>query len=77
MSNFNIDDIKTCNNDNIGIKSPYLCFYDFHLFFSVCINIHEYENYANMITCIFDHRKKDLCLSLNLVQILVIYAKSS
>ena len=46
---------------------------DFLLFFSVFINIHQYANYANMITCIFDHRIIDLCLSFHLVQILVIY----
>ena len=27
------------------------------------MNIPEYTNYANMITCIFDHGMKDLCLS--------------
>ena len=32
------------------------------------MKIHEYANYANMITCIFDHGMKDLCLSFNLVQ---------
>ena len=47
---------------------------DFPLFFSVFINIHEYQNYANMITCIFDQIMKDLCLSFHLEQILVIYA---
>ena len=26
LSNFNIDDIKTCNNDIIGMKSAYLYF---------------------------------------------------
>ena len=37
MSNCNIDNIKTCNNDNIGMKSAYLYFYDFPLFFSVLL----------------------------------------
>ena len=32
-------------------------------FFSVFSNIHEYANYANMITCLFDHEIKDLCLN--------------
>ena len=44
MSNCNIDYIKTCNNDNIGMKSAYLCLHDFPLFFSDFINIHEYAN---------------------------------
>ena len=35
--------------------------------FSVFTNIHEYANYANMITCIFDHGMKGLCLSFILV----------
>ena len=67
-----IDYIKTCYNDNIGMKSAYLYFNDFPLFFSAFINIHKYAKYANMITCIFDHGMK-VCLSFNLVQILVIY----
>ena len=50
LSNCNIDFIKTCNNDNIGMKSACLYFNDFPLFFSVFINIHEYANYVNMIT---------------------------
>ena len=73
LSNCSIDYIKTCNNANIGMKSAYLYFNDLPLFFSVLINIREYANYANMITCIFDHGIKALCLSFNLVQILVIY----
>ena len=77
LSHCNIDDSKTCNNDNIGMKSAYLYFNDFPLFFSVFINIHEYANYANMITCIFDHAMKGQCLSFNLVPILVAYGKSS
>ena len=63
LSNCTIDYIKTCNNDNIGMNQPIYTFNDFPLFFSVFINIHEYANYANMITCIFDHGIKDLCLS--------------
>ena len=64
LSNCNMGDIKTCNNDNIGMKSAYLNFNDFSLFFAFFINIHEYANYANMITCVFDHVIKGLCLSL-------------
>ena len=45
----------------------------FPYFFSVFIIFHESANYANMITCIFDHGMKGLCPSFNLVQILVIY----
>ena len=74
LSNCNIDYIKTSNNDNIGMKSAYLFFFnDFPLFFSVFINMNEYTNYANMITYIFDHGMKGLCLNFNLVLILVIY----
>ena len=73
LSHFSIDYIKTYNNDNIGMKQPIYTFNEFSLFFSVFINIHEYPNYANMITYIFDHQIKDLCLSFHLVQILVIY----
>ena len=74
LSNCNVDYIKTCNNDNVGMKSAYLYFNEFPLFISVFINIHEYAHYANVIICIFDHRMKGLlCLSFNLVQNLVIY----
>ena len=62
MSNCNIDYIKTCNNDNIGMKSAFYICNDFPLFFSVFINIHEYANYANKVHCIFDHGIKGLCL---------------
>ena len=55
------------------MKSAYLYLYDFPLFFSVFINIHEYANYTNMVLCIFDHGIKGLCLSFILVQILVLY----
>ena len=68
MSNCTIDYIKTCNNDNIGMKSAIYTFNDFPLFFSVFIYIHEYATYANMISCIFDDRMKDLCLSFHLIQ---------
>ena len=37
------------------------------------VNIHEYANYANMITFIFDHGMNDLCLSCHSVQIVVIH----
>ena len=73
LSNCNIDYIKTCNNDNIGMKSAYIYFDDFHLFLAFFMNIHEYANSAKMITCIFDHDMKGLCLSFNLVLILAIY----
>ena len=73
LSNCNIDYIETCNNDNIWMKSAYLFFNDFPLFFSVFMNIHEYKKkYAYMITCIFDYGMKGLCLSFNLVRILLI-----
>ena len=68
LSNCTNDNIKTCNNDNIGMKPAFYTFNDFPIFFSVFINIHEYANYANTITCIFDHGMKNLCLSFHLVQ---------
>ena len=40
----------------------------FPYFFSIFMNIHKYEKYANMMTCIYDHEMKGLCLSFNLVQ---------
>ena len=74
LSNCTIDYIKTYNNDNIGMKSAYLYFLMiFSLIFRGFTNIYEYANYANMITCNFDHGIKDLCLSFHLVQILVIF----
>ena len=57
----------------LGSNQPIYIFNDFPLFFSVFINFHEYANYANMITCIFDHGMKGPCLSFNLVHILVNY----
>ena len=73
LTNCNIDYIQTCNNDNIGGSQPIYIFSDFSLSLSVFIYIHEYANYANMITCIFDNGMKGICLSFNLVQNLVIY----
>ena len=58
LSNFNIDYFKTCDNDNIGMKSAYLYFKWVFLIFSIFINNHEWAIYANMITCIFDHELK-------------------
>ena len=60
----------------LGCNQPIYIFNDCPLssfFFGVFINIHEYANYANIITCIFDYGMKVLCLSFYLVQILVIY----
>ena len=71
LSNCKIDNVKTCNNDNIGMKSAFFIFLMISLIFSIFINIHEYANYANMITCIFDHGMKGRYLSFNSVEILV------
>ena len=57
----------------LGRNQPIYIFNDFPLFCSVFMNIHEYANYANVITCISDHGIKSLCLRLNFVLILVIY----
>ena len=55
------DDIATCNNDIMGLKSTCLSFLmmfpDFFLLFS---NIHEIANFANRINCISDHEMKDM-----------------
>ena len=76
LSNCNIDDSKTCNNGNIGMKAAYHFLNNFPLFFSVFININEYANYENTTTWIFDHEMKVLCPSINLVPLLVVYDKS-
>ena len=60
LSNCTIDYIKKYNNDNVGMNQPIYTLNDFPLFFSVFINIHEHTNYANIITCIFDHGIKNL-----------------
>ena len=57
----------------LGRNQPIYTLNDFPLFFSVFINIHEYANFANTITCFFDHGIKDQCLIFHLVQNLVIY----
>ena len=62
------------NWDEISLYIFSMCFPYFLLFFFF-MNIHEYANYENMITCIFDHGMKGLCLSFNLVQMLVIYGQ--
>ena len=51
--------------DNIEMKSAYLYFNDFPYFFNFFMNIHEYANYAIMITFIFDKGMKGLYLSFN------------
>ena len=49
-SNCKIDYIKTCNNDNIEMKSAYLYFLMiFPYVLAFFMNIHEYANYTNMI----------------------------
>ena len=77
ISNCNIGDIKTLDNDIIGMKSLFFFIFvnDFPLFFCVFINIHEYSKYTNTITCIFDKCVKGPCLWLNLVPNLVVYGK--
>ena len=50
-------------------------FYAFLLFFNVFINIYEYAYYANKIICIFYHKLKALCPSVNYVRIIVVYGK--
>ena len=48
------DDITTCNNDNMGLKSTCLSFL---MMFS---NIHEMAIFSNKIICISDHEIKDM-----------------
>ena len=75
LSSQNIDDIKTCTNDNVGMQSAYLYFQMIFGIFNIFINIDENANYANMIICIFDHGMKVIYLSFHLVPILVVYGK--
>ena len=60
LSNCTIDYIKTCNNTILGWNQPIHTF----IIFSVFINIHEYANYANMITCILTMEWKTYVLVL-------------
>ena len=54
MSNRITNDLKTCNNYGLRLKSVYLFVYDSSLIFNVFIYIHEYENidYLNMYNLI-------------------------
>ena len=56
--------LKQATMTKLGWNQHKYFFKDFLLFFSVFINIHEYANYANMITCIFDQGMKGLSLAL-------------
>ena len=57
-------------DDGFGLKSVYLlCFYEFYLMLKAFINIREY---AIEIIYISDHRKKDKCLSFNVLPHLVL-----
>ena len=38
------NDLKTCNNNDLRLKSVYIFVYDSSLIFNVFINIHEYAN---------------------------------
>ena len=65
MSNCNANDLKTCNNNGLRLKSVYLFVYDFLLFsmFSLIfmnmqIRLYNLHMYSSM---------KGLCLSFNLV----------
>ena len=51
--------------------SLFIFFMIFPIFYNIFINIHEYPNYANTV----DHGMKGLCLSFNLVPILVVCGK--
>ena len=53
------DDITTCNNENMVLKSTCLNFNDVY-FFNYFSNIHEIANFANKIICVSDHEKNDM-----------------
>ena len=62
-SNCNIDYIKHATMTILGCNQPiYIC-NDFPFILAFFIKIHEYANYANLISCLFDHGMKALCLS--------------
>ena len=45
LLNYITNVITICNNDDLEMKSIYLCaFYDFSLFVYLFLNIHEYAN---------------------------------
>ena len=54
MSNCITCDITTCNNENMAMKSAYLCFLMVSLIFDIFINtcIHKYAKYANKQLCV-------------------------
>ena len=54
MSNCITCDITTCNNENMAMKSAYLCFLMVSLIFDIFINtcIHKYAKYANKLLCV-------------------------
>ena len=55
--------IRGCHGNHM--KSDYIVFIILmiSLIFSVFINVNEYANYANMITCIIEHGLKGLSMS--------------
>ena len=71
LSTRNIGDIK---HASLIILIIYV-FKDYLLFFNIFINIYEYEIHSNRIICIFDPGMKGICLSFNLVPLLVVYGK--
>ena len=68
------DDVKTCNNDNIGLRLAYSCFlmiFPFLTFLLIFMNTQKSkQDYLHIWSW-----QEGLCLSLNLVSILVVYDK--
>ena len=74
MSNCIANDLKTCNNNGLGLKSVYLFVYDFSLVFNVFTNIHEYANMQIRLDNLHMYNSmKGLCLNFNLVPDSVVY----
>ena len=65
MSNCITDDLESCNNNVLGLKSVYLFVYNFLLILNVFINIHVYANHIQVI-CICNHLMKGLYVSFSL-----------
>ena len=63
LSNGIRDDITTCNNDNVAMKSAYLCFYDIPLFLTSFLTFINTQ-IMQINCCAYLHRgMKGLCLN--------------
>ena len=63
LSNCITDDLTTCNNDDMGLKSVFLSFDDYPLFLNAFINIFMNTQIMQIRSfCIIDHEIKGICL---------------